>query len=79
MQETSSGNYLVRTEWNVRDSDGTAIFSLSPSLSGGSKRTLNFAMKHRKPHLHIHPGVHVPAAVLLRFIEEHGIKTLNVA
>ena len=31
--------YLQRTEWNVRDTGGTVIFSLSPVLTGGSKKT----------------------------------------
>lgn len=49
LQETPSTNYLQRTEWNVRDSDGTVIFSLAERLSGGSLKTLEFAIKHRKP------------------------------
>jgi hypothetical protein len=36
LQETPSTNYLQRTEWNVRDSDGTVIFSISEHLTGGS-------------------------------------------
>ena len=29
LTETPSARYLQRTEWNVRDSDGTAIFSMA--------------------------------------------------
>jgi hypothetical protein len=36
LKESSSANYVQRTEWNVRDSDGTVIFSLAEHLSGGS-------------------------------------------
>ena len=39
LQESQSKNYLQRTEWNVRDTDGTVIFTMEPHLSGGSKRT----------------------------------------
>ena len=53
LQETLSTDYLQRTEWNVRDSDGTVIFSLGEHLTGGSWRTVEFAIKHRKPHIHI--------------------------
>ena len=42
LTETPSSNYLQRTEWNVRDSDATVIFTLSSQLSGGSKRTAEF-------------------------------------
>ena len=35
--ETPNRDYSQRTAWNVRDSDGTVIFSFGPSLSGGSE------------------------------------------
>jgi hypothetical protein len=38
LEEFSSASYLQRTEWNVRDSDATAIFSLGAELTGGSKK-----------------------------------------
>ena len=41
LKETSSSSYLQRTEWNVRDSDATVLFSILPALSGGSKRTMD--------------------------------------
>ena len=79
LKESPSANYLQRTEWNARDSDGTVIFSLAPVLTGGSLKTQVFAAKHRKPHAHIHAGMYAPEAALLRFIAAHGIKSLNVA
>src|SRR6202011_5716034 len=39
LKESSSVCYLQRTEWNVRDSDGTVLFSIAPILGGGSKKT----------------------------------------
>jgi len=53
LQETPSENYSQRTEWNVRDSDGTVVFSLAPALTGGSKKTVDLAGKHHKPCLHL--------------------------
>jgi len=38
LSETPSASYLQRTEWNVRDSDGTVIFTMTAKLAGGSKR-----------------------------------------
>ena len=43
LTETPSASYLQRTEWNVRDSDGTVIFTVAAELAGGSKRTADFA------------------------------------
>lgn len=39
LKESPSASYLQRTEWNVRDSDGTVLFSLASELTGGSKKT----------------------------------------
>ena len=39
LTETKSADYLTRTRWNVRDSNATVIFTLKPTLSGGSLRT----------------------------------------
>ena len=49
VKESSSSSYLQRTEWNVRDSDGTVIFSLAPKLADGSLKTTEFARKHKSP------------------------------
>lgn len=29
LAETTSANYLQRTEWNVRDTDGTIVFTMA--------------------------------------------------
>jgi len=36
LKETPSGDYVERTEWNVRDSDGTVVLSIAAVLKGGS-------------------------------------------
>src|SRR5437870_5407187 len=36
MQETVSTEYVVRTERNVTESDGTVIFTIGKALTGGS-------------------------------------------
>jgi hypothetical protein len=41
-KETASVAYLQRTEWNVRDSDATVLFSIKPTLTGGSLKTVDF-------------------------------------
>jgi Circularly permutated YpsA SLOG family len=45
--------YLQRTEWNVRDSDATVLFSIESIITGGSKKTVEFALEHNKPWLHL--------------------------
>ena len=78
LSETPSSDYAVRTEWNVRDSDATLIFSLAPELTRGSKLTQEFCIRYRKPCLHIHPEL--DAVRLVReFLERYPVKMLNIA
>ena len=77
--ETPSDDYAQRTEWNVRDSDGTVIFSLAPSLTGGSDLTRYFAERYRKPYLHLHKASARPAVLLVDFLRKHDIHVLNIA
>ncbi len=81
LTETPTKTFRQRTEWNVRDSDGTVIFSTHAQLSGGSKRTAKFARLHHKPVLHLSRDDELPflAESLRRFIQENEIKVLNVA
>ena len=75
--ETPLSNYLQRTEWNVRDSDATVIFTVDDDLNGGSKRTAQFADKLHRPWVHFRPGV--DQKFLVSFLVRNGVKTLNVA
>ena len=70
---------MQRTKWNVRDTGGTVIFSTGPVLTGGSKKTVEFAAKHNKPCLHIHSGQADAAQSLRDFVADNEIATLNVA
>ena len=79
LSETPSAGYLQRTQWNVRYSDGTAVFTFSNVPTGGSLKTIGFAKKHAKPCLHLSKGCHDAEVRLQKFVDEHKIKTLNVA
>ena len=80
LTETSTKNYPQRTEKNAMDADGTVIFTVSPKLTGGSKKTAALATAHGKPWIHICADhQHEVSLRLLDFIREHQIATLNVA
>jgi len=79
LHETPSSSPVQRTEWNVRDSDGTVIFSIGQRLSGGSLLTAKLARRHRKPCLHLYAAFDNPAQALRRFVSQHRISVLNVA
>jgi hypothetical protein len=83
LRETPSADYLQRTEWNVRDTDATVVFTFAATVTGGSRKTLTFARVHRKPSLHL-PLRQVrdyedPAVQLQRFVKQYRIRVLNVA
>lgn len=80
LRETPSDGYPERTEWNVRDSDATVVFTLADPPSGGSKKTLTLAKKHKKPSLHLHRGLLAVPDKLVAFLEKHQpVRRLNVA
>ncbi len=51
LQETTSAEYAVRTEWNVRDSDATLILAYDGPLAGGTKLTQELAQRYHRPSL----------------------------
>ena len=91
LKETAARSYAVRTEWNVRDSDGTLILVLD-EISSGTRLTVDAARSHGKP-LHIEhlarsvrPGlltaensIEEQAESVVEWIRHHKIRVLNVA
>ena len=80
LKETPSEAYEQRTEWNVRDSDGTVIFTVGSELAGGSLLTRQMALRHGKPLLHLcRSEEHDHPKRLVTWAEENRIAVLNVA
>lgn len=81
LTETPSSEYWERTQWNVRNSDGTVIFSISERVFGGTSLTIELAKKYEKPCLHICKEL-VDVNSVKRFqlfLLEFSIVNLNVA
>jgi hypothetical protein len=79
LKETPSASYLQRTEWNVWVTDATVLFSIEPTLTGGSLKTVDFARKHQKPQLHLCARDHSAADKLRAFVRQNRVNVLNVA
>lgn len=77
LEETPSEEYSVRTEWNVRDSDGTLIL-YQKEMSGGTALTSRMAKKHKKPCLEIDLLEKNPPDIW-KWIEDNDIAILNIA
>ena len=79
--ETPSDDTAQRTEWNVRDSDATVIFSVAAELTGGSQLTAQLANRLNKLCLHLsrdRDGVRAPEK-LATFLSRHRVEILNIA
>jgi hypothetical protein len=80
LEEMESEAPADRTEANVRDSDGTLLFSVEPELSGGTLLTHRVAMRLQRPWLHVVEADGPDAAdAVVEFLGRHRIRTLNVA
>ncbi len=80
LRETPSARYLLRTRWNVRDSDGTLILG-TVATSVGTAATVEAAREFGKPLLQADWDQKRNDALLTvaRWLRRHRIRTLNVA
>ncbi|HEX8274694.1 MAG TPA: putative molybdenum carrier protein [Longimicrobiaceae bacterium] len=78
LRETPSAEPEERTEWNVRDSDGTLAVFIGP-LRGGTELAVQTAHRLAKPLLVVDLARPTDPAEVARWISVFGIRTLNVA
>jgi hypothetical protein len=76
--ETPDDDYAQRTEWNVRDSDGTLVLTRGRPR-GGTAFTIAVAQRLGRPHLVLDLASDPPPDEARRFVEDRGIEVLNVA
>lgn len=77
LTETPTRDYPQRTEWNVRDSDGTLILKHG-RMDRGTALTLRLAERLGRPCLVVDLAA-ANASDVCDWLREHGIKVLNVA
>lgn len=78
LRETPSTAYPERTEWNVRDSDGTLVLHRGP-LRGGTALTLGLARRLGRPALAVDLTAAPCAEAVRDWIARERIGRLNVA
>jgi hypothetical protein len=70
----------LRTEWNVRDSDGTLIIIQTREITDpGTTWTIKCAKRNKKPHLLVKLPDPEAADLIRRWIIKHQIRILNIA
>lgn len=80
LRETASPGYPDRTKLNVRDSDGTVIFTTDPP-GRGSAMTIQHCLDLAKPYVVFTSALMLDDAgvQLFNFLRRNQIRTLNVA
>lgn len=78
LQETGTDDYALRTEWNVRDSDGTLVLTRGKP-DGGTALTLHYAARCGKPHCLVDLNGEADMIAVAAWLKENHILVLNVA
>ena len=78
LRETPSADYAQRTEWNVRDSDGTLILARGRP-TGGTAQTIVCAQQLKQPHLVVDLTRPADPAAARAWIARERLRVLNVA
>ena len=78
LTEMTKGGYKARTEKNVAESDGTLILNIG-KLTGGTKLTVEYAVKHGKPSLVIQLDENPKPETVTQWLQVNDVMTLNVA
>jgi len=78
LTETPLEEYRQRTRWNVRDADGTLIFT-EGVCSGGTALTRRYALKLEKPLFVVDVRRPCPIEAVGEWIIAEGIRILNIA
>src|SRR5437763_5532684 len=78
LTETPWHGYPQRTEWNVRDSDGTLVLTAGPA-DRGTALTARLAERMGKLHLQVDLTAGPSATAVREWARAHGVRMLNVA
>ena len=76
--ETEEPETIMRTYYNIRDSDATVVM-FSPVRSTGTKSTATLARLLRRPTRVVDPFRKEAARLLVAWLEKNPVSTLNVA
>ncbi|MBI4400273.1 MAG: putative molybdenum carrier protein [Nitrospirae bacterium] len=78
LKETPADDYAQRTEWNVRDSDGTLVLTRGHP-SEGTAFTIEVAMRQGKPCLVLYLTESPNVSEVPAWANKHNVRVVNVA
>jgi len=76
LNETASSGYLQSLALNVRDSDATIVFTLTPTISQLVLNVMDVVSEEVKPFLHFRPGVH--PKWIASFLARNQVRVLHI-
>lgn len=79
LKETETDKLLESVENNVRDSDGTIVFTTAPKAAGPAQKAVSFSKKQKKPVVHMHRGILGVSEKIVAFLDKHYIRRLHVS
>jgi hypothetical protein len=78
LTETKSSDYAERTRLNIENSDGTIILHCGKTDTG-TILTITIVIEVNKPFLNINLKDNYDPDMIIKWIDDHRIKTLNIA
>ena len=78
LEETPSSDVAQRTEWNVRDSDGTLVLTIGAPRDG-TVLTIEMAKRYLRPLHMVQIDSLPPQEAFCTWIHENRIQILNIA
>jgi putative molybdenum carrier protein len=78
LEETPLPIYPQRTEWNVRDSDGTLAL-ITGRIGGGTSLTIAMARRHKKPYFVVNLSDHPDMRTIRKWVQKNQLHVLNIA
>ena len=78
LTETPTREYAERTEWNVRDSDGTLVLTWG-APTNGTALTIGLARRQHKPCHIVDLKEILEQLDVVEWTREHSVRVLNVA
>lgn len=78
LRDTPSQKLSQRTEWNVRDSDGTLVLTCG-NPTGGTALTIRLAKLHGKPYFVMDLDQNREESTVTSWLIQHNIRHLNIA
>jgi hypothetical protein len=78
LREAATENVLEVIEANIRDADGTVVFTQAAKATGTAQKAVSISKKHKKPVLHVHRGILGVSEKIVAFLDKYYVRRLHL-